>query len=170
MPVGTQGTVKAITTPELEEMQIGMILGNSYHLYLRPGVEVIARAGGLHKFMNWRGGILTDSGGFQIFSLGGMRKLDDHGVTFTSHIDGSTHYLTPERITRVQNMLGSDIAMVLDHCPPCLLPIKRCAGRWADHPLGLALPAGTSDPARLSLPLSRAGFMPIYGGPRPRNW
>lgn len=118
MPVGTQGTVKAITVPELEEMQTGMILGNCYHLYLRPGVEIIARAGGLHKFINWRGGILTDSGGFQIFSLGGMRKLSDDGVTFTSHIDGSTHYLTPERVTRLQNMLGSDIAMVLDHCPP----------------------------------------------------
>ncbi len=137
MPVGTQGTVKAITIPELEEMQIGMILGNSYHLYLRPGVEIIARAGGLHKFMNWRGGILTDSGGFQIFSLGGMRKLDDHGVTFTSHIDGSTHYLTPERITRVQNMLGSDIAMVLDHCPPYPSSYEEVRGaverttRWA---------------------------------------
>lgn len=118
MPVGTQGTVKAITVPELEEMRTGMILGNCYHLYLRPGIEIVSRAGGLHKFINWRGGILTDSGGFQIFSLGGMRKLSDDGVTFTSHIDGSTHYLTPERVTRVQNMLGSDIAMVLDHCPP----------------------------------------------------
>ncbi|HOL17686.1 MAG TPA: tRNA guanosine(34) transglycosylase Tgt, partial [Bacillota bacterium] len=137
MPVGTQGTVKAIATPELEEMQIGMILGNSYHLYLRPGVEIIARAGGLHQFINWRGGILTDSGGFQVFSLGDMRKLDDHGVTFTSHIDGSTHYLTPERVTRVQNMLGSDIAMVLDHCPPYPSSYEEVRGaverttRWA---------------------------------------
>ena len=118
MPVGTQGTVKAITVQELEEMDTAMILANSYHLYLRPGVEIIARAGGLHKFINWRGGILTDSGGFQIFSLGGLRTLDDAGVTFTSHIDGSTHYLTPERVTRIQNMLGSDIAMALDQCPP----------------------------------------------------
>lgn len=117
MPVATQGSVKAITSPELEQMQTGMILGNCYHLYLRPGAEIIARSGGLHKFINWRSGIITDSGGFQIFSLGGMRKIDDNGVTFTSHIDGSAHYLTPERVTRVQNMLGADIAMVLDHCP-----------------------------------------------------
>ena len=91
MPVGTQGTVKGITVEELAEMQTAMILGNCYHLYLRPGIEVIARAGGLHKLINWRGGILTDSGGFQIFSLGGMCKLDDDGVTL-SRIDGSTHY------------------------------------------------------------------------------
>ncbi|MEW5784813.1 MAG: tRNA guanosine(34) transglycosylase Tgt [Bacillota bacterium] len=137
MPVGTQGTVKAITVRELEEMNSGLILGNCYHLYLRPGVEIIARAGGLHKFINWRGAILTDSGGFQIFSLGGMRKLDDDGVTFTSHIDGSTHYLTPERVTRLQNALGSDIAMVLDHCPPYPASYDEVSGavertnRWA---------------------------------------
>ena len=137
MPVGTQGTVKAITVPELAEMETAMILGNSYHLYLRPGVEVIARAGGLHRFINWRGGILTDSGGFQIFSLGGLRTIDDRGVTFTSHIDGSLHYLTPERVTRIQNILGSDIAMVLDHCPPypssredVLRAVERTS-RWA---------------------------------------
>ncbi len=118
MPVGTQGTVKAITTGELEEMGTGLILGNCYHLFLRPGVEIVARHGGLHRFMNWQGSILTDSGGFQIFSLGGLRKLDDEGVAFTSHIDGSKHFLTPERVTRLQNMLGSDIAMVLDQCPP----------------------------------------------------
>ncbi|MFO7951923.1 MAG: tRNA guanosine(34) transglycosylase Tgt [Bacillota bacterium] len=118
MPVGTQGTVKAIITGELEEMGTGLILGNCYHLFLRPGVEIIARHGGLHRFMNWSGSILTDSGGFQIFSLGGLRKLDDEGVAFTSHIDGSKHFLTPERVTRLQNMLGSDLAMVLDQCPP----------------------------------------------------
>jgi len=118
MPVGTQGTVKAITVGELEDMGTGLILSNCYHLFLRPGVELIARHGGLHNFMNWRGAILTDSGGFQVFSLGGLRKLDDRGVSFTSHIDGSTHFLTPERVIRIQNMLGSDIAMVLDQCPP----------------------------------------------------
>lgn len=118
MPVGTQGTVKAITTGELEEMGTGLILSNCYHLFLRPGVEVIARHGGLHKFINWRGAILTDSGGFQVFSLGGMRKVDDDGVLFTSHIDGSTHFLTPERVARLQNIIASDIAMVLDQCPP----------------------------------------------------
>lgn len=118
MPVGTQGTVKAITFGELEEIGAKLILGNCYHLFLRPGVEIIARHGGLHRFMNWKGAILTDSGGFQVFSLGGLRRLDDRGVAFTSHIDGATHFLTPERVTRIQNMLGSDIAMVLDQCPP----------------------------------------------------
>lgn len=118
LPVGTQGTVKAITVGELEDMGTGLILSNCYHLFLRPGIEIIARHGGLHRFMNWNGAILTDSGGFQIFSLGGLRRLDDEGVTFTSHFDGATHFLTPERVTRLQNMLGSDIAMVLDQCPP----------------------------------------------------
>ena len=118
MPVGTQATVKTMLPHDLARMGTGLILGNCYHLFLRPGVEIIARHGGLHRFMNWDGAILTDSGGFQVFSLGGMRKIDDHGVEFTSHIDGSRHYLSPERVTRLQNMLGSDIAMVLDHCPP----------------------------------------------------
>ncbi len=118
MPVGTQGTVKALTVDELREMGTGLILSNCYHLFLRPGLELIARHGGLHNFMNWNQSILTDSGGFQVFSLGGLRKLNDKGVAFTSHIDGSKHFLTPERVTRLQNMLGSDIAMVLDQCPP----------------------------------------------------
>lgn len=137
MPVGTQGTVKGMTTVELTGLDTAMILANSYHLYLRPGVEVIARAGGLHKLMDWSGGILTDSGGFQIFSLGGLRKVEDDGVTFTSHIDGSTHYLTPERVIRIQNLLGSDIAMVLDHCPPYPSPYEEVqraverTGHWA---------------------------------------
>ena len=137
MPVGTQGTVKGMTTAELTGLATAMILANCYHLYLRPGVEVIARAGGLHKLMDWSGGILTDSGGFQIFSLGGLRKVEDDGVTFTSHIDGSTHYLTPERVIRIQNLLGSDIAMVLDHCPPYPSPYEEVqraverTGQWA---------------------------------------
>ncbi len=118
MPVGTQGTVKALTNRELEEMGTGLILGNCYHLFLRPGIEIIARHGGLHRFMNWTGSLLTDSGGFQIFSLGGLRKIDDRGVSFTSHIDGKLHFLTPERVTRLQNIIGADIAMVLDQCPP----------------------------------------------------
>jgi len=137
MPVGTQGTVKAVTAGELEEMGTMLILSNCYHLFLRPGVEVIARHGGLHSFMNWKRSILTDSGGFQVFSLGGLRRLDDEGVAFTSHIDGSTHYLTPERVTRLQNMLGADIAMVLDQCPPypaehseVETAVKR-SGKWA---------------------------------------
>jgi len=118
MPVGTQGTVKTVSTRELQEMGTGLILGNCYHLFLRPGLEIIARHGGLHSFMNWPGALLTDSGGFQIFSLGGLRKIDDRGVSFTSHIDGKMHFLTPERVTRLQNIIGADIAMVLDQCPP----------------------------------------------------
>jgi queuine tRNA-ribosyltransferase len=118
MPVGTQGTIKTLSVEEIREMNTGLILSNCYHLFLRPGIEIISRHGGLHSFMNWQGAILTDSGGFQIFSLGGLRKIDDGGVSFTSHLDGKTHYLTPERVTRLQNLLGSDIAMILDQCPP----------------------------------------------------
>ena len=118
MPVGTLGTVKAITPEELQQLGYNMILCNAYHLFLRPGPEIVARHYGLHQFMNWPGNIITDSGGFQIFSLGGLREINDHGVTFRSHIDGSTHVMTPERATRLQNILGADIIMNLDQCPP----------------------------------------------------
>ncbi len=118
MPVGTAGTVKTITPEELTEIGFNMILCNAYHLFLRPGAEIVARHHGLHNFMNWPGNIITDSGGFQIFSLGGMSEISDRGVTFTSHIDGSLHFMTPERATRLQNMLGADIIMALDQCPP----------------------------------------------------
>ncbi len=118
MPVGTQATVKAMTPEELRSIGVGMILSNTYHLYLRPGTEVIARAGGLHRFMNWHGPLLTDSGGFQVFSLGEMRKVEENGVTFRSHIDGSTHFFSPEIAVEVQGILGSDIIMPLDHVVP----------------------------------------------------
>ncbi len=118
MPVGTQATVKAMTPEELEEIGSEIILSNTYHLYLRPGHQLIREAGGLHKFMNWQRPILTDSGGFQIFSLGNLRKLTEQGALFRSHIDGSEHFLTPELVTEIQNALGSDIMMVLDECPP----------------------------------------------------
>ncbi len=118
MPVGTQATVKMLTPGELRELGARIILGNSYHLYLRPGAPRIAGAGGLHRFMGWSGPILTDSGGFQVFSLGGLRKLDDEGVTFRSHIDGSEHRLTPESVIRVEEQLGADIIMAFDECPP----------------------------------------------------
>jgi queuine tRNA-ribosyltransferase len=139
MPVGTQGTVKGLTVDELEQLGAGLILGNCYHLFLRPGIEIIARHGGLHSFMNWKGSILTDSGGFQVFSLGGLRKVEDEGVEFTSHIDGNRHYLTPERAIRLQNMLGSDIAMVLDQCPPYPAEYEQVSRaverttRWAER-------------------------------------
>lgn len=119
MPVGTAGTVKAITPKILkDELRAQIILGNTYHLYLRPGHKLIKNAGGLHKFMGWDGPILTDSGGFQVFSLSKLRKLTDEGVRFQSHIDGSSHFLTPELSIEIQEALGSDIMMCLDECPP----------------------------------------------------
>ncbi len=120
MPVGTQGTVKAMTADELRAPPIDakIILGNTYHLYLRPGLEVMELVGGLHKFAAWDRPILTDSGGFQVFSLAGINEIDDDGVTFRSHIDGSKHRLTPEVSMHIQKTLGSDIAMVFDQCPP----------------------------------------------------
>jgi len=118
MPVGTQATVKTLTPDELYEMGAGIILSNTYHLHLRPGEDLIARAGGLHGFMNWKRGLLTDSGGFQVFSLKGLRKIDDNGVHFSSHIDGSRHYLTPEIVMEIEQKLGADIAMCFDECSP----------------------------------------------------
>ena len=115
-PVGTQATVKSLTPRDLQELGAPMILSNTYHLYLRPGADVIGRLGGLHTFMGWYGPILTDSGGFQVFSLEGLRQVSDDGVTFRSHIDGSEHRFTPEKVVEIQETLGSDIAMVLDEC------------------------------------------------------
>ena len=116
MPVGTQGTVKAISTRELIDCESEIILGNAYHLYLRPGLDVIKKAGGLHKFMGWDKPILTDSGGYQIFSLAKLRKLSEEKVEFSSHIDGSKHIITPEKAVEIQQVLGSDIMMILDEC------------------------------------------------------
>ena len=118
MPVGTQGTVKAIEHRELHEVGAQIILGNTYHLYLRPGVEILRSAGGLHRFMNWRRPILTDSGGYQVFSLSEMRTIEEEGVRFRSHLDGSEHLFTPESVVQVQRAIGSDITMVLDECTP----------------------------------------------------
>ncbi len=116
MPVGTQGAVKGMTERELRESGAQIILANTYHLYLRPGDELIARRGGLHRFVGWDGPILTDSGGFQAFSLGPRRRIDEQGICFRSHLDGSEHLLTPERATDIQARLGSDVAMALDEC------------------------------------------------------
>jgi queuine tRNA-ribosyltransferase len=118
MPVGTQATVKAMTSEELEEIGVDIILSNTYHLYLRPGTDIIAQAGGLHRFMHWQRPILTDSGGFQVFSLSALREVGEEGVTFRSHLDGSTHFFSPEKAVEVQNILGSDIIMPLDHVVP----------------------------------------------------
>ncbi|MFH0941358.1 MAG: tRNA guanosine(34) transglycosylase Tgt [Candidatus Omnitrophota bacterium] len=116
MPVGTQGTVKSLSPKDLEECSAQIILGNAYHLFLRPGLDIIREAGGLHKFMNWHKPILTDSGGYQIFSLSLLRKVKDEGLDFQSHLDGTRHFLTPEDVIRVQQALGSDIMMPLDEC------------------------------------------------------
>jgi len=118
MPVGTQGTVKGVTPAQLHELGVEILLGNTYHLYLRPGTEVVTALGGLHKMMGWNRAILTDSGGFQVFSLRDLSKIEEHGVKFVSHLDGSKHLLTPEKSIEIQEVLGSDVVMAFDHCPP----------------------------------------------------
>jgi queuine tRNA-ribosyltransferase len=137
MPVGTRGAVKAITQRDLEDLGAEIILGNTYHLYLKPGDELIARAGGLHRFMAWNRPILTDSGGYQVFSLAAMRRIREEGAEFRSHIDGSLHLLTPERAADIQARLGSDIAMVFDECAPAsadrdaVREAMQRSARWA---------------------------------------
>lgn len=118
MPVGTQATVKTMTPDELVDIGAKIILGNTYHLYLRPGHDIVKEAGGLHDFMNWKGSILTDSGGFQVFSLGNLRQITEEGVVFNSHLDGSKHFIGPEASIKIQNALGSDIVMAFDECIP----------------------------------------------------
>ena len=139
MPVGTRATVKAMTPEELRELGAQIILGNTYHLYLRPGHELIKRAGGLHRFMNWPHPILTDSGGYQVFSLASTRKIQEEGVRFQSHIDGSRHMLTPEKAIEIQQALGSDVMMAFDECPAAGQPreyVERSMDlttRWAER-------------------------------------
>jgi queuine tRNA-ribosyltransferase len=118
LPVASQGTVKTLTPDDLKSLGVGIILGNTYHLYLRPGVELIERQGGLHRFMSWDGPLATDSGGFQVFSLGHMCRISDEGALFRSHLDGSEHFLSPELVIEIQGRLGADIIMALDDCPP----------------------------------------------------
>jgi queuine tRNA-ribosyltransferase len=139
MPVGTQGTVKATEQRELIELGTQIILGNTYHLYLRPGMDVIEQAGGLHSFINWQKPILTDSGGFQVFSLTALRDIADNGVTFRSHLDGSPHVFTPESVIQIERQLGSDIMMVFDECTPypCEFEYAKKSNemtvRWAER-------------------------------------
>src|SRR4051794_31542725 len=139
MPVGTQATVKGLTPEDVRATGAEILLGNTYHLMLRPGAEQVASLGGLHKFMNWLGPILTDSGGFQVMSLSPLRKLDEQGVTFRSHIDGSIHQLTPERAIEIQSLLGSDIVMQFDEClklPATAQEMDRAMQlslRWAER-------------------------------------
>ena len=164
MPVGTNGTVRALAPSDLAEIGATLILGNTYHLHLRPGEDVIARLGGLHRFMGWTGPILTDSGGFQVFSLEGLRKVSDDGVEFRSHIDGSTRFLTPERVMEIEWALGPDVAMAFDHVLPgqsthadqqdalarTLRWLARCRARHAE------LSAGTPDRQTL-VPIIQGG-------------
>ncbi len=125
MPVGTQASVKALDPRELQEMGVQILLGNAYHLNLRPGLEIIRAAGGLHRFMNWPKPILTDSGGFQVFSLAKIRKIKPHGVEFRSHLDGSVCFLGPREAMEIQRLLGADIAMTFDECPPHDAPLRE---------------------------------------------
>ncbi len=137
MPVGTQATVKTMNPEEVRGLGADIILGNTYHLFLRPGDDVVAKFGGLHKFMNWPHPILTDSGGFQVFSLGAIRKIKEEGVDFRSHLDGSKRFISPEKSIEIQNNLGSDIVMLFDECPPgqssreYLIPSIERTTRWA---------------------------------------
>jgi queuine tRNA-ribosyltransferase len=139
MPVGTQGTVKALTPAQIREIGAQIILGNTYHLNLRPGSELVRDLGGLHKFMGWDGPILTDSGGFQVFSLAKLREIKDDGIAFQSHLDGTRLFLGPREVMAIQANLGSDIAMVLDECPPWPCTKEACRAavdrsyRWAEE-------------------------------------
>jgi queuine tRNA-ribosyltransferase len=139
LPVGSQGAVKTLTPQEVKDIGYNMLLANTYHLYLRPGIEVIERASGLHNFMGWDGAILTDSGGYQVFSLSPLRKVSDDGVTFRSHIDGSQHHITPELAIQYQERLGADIIMALDECPAhddSLEKVRKATERthkWAER-------------------------------------
>ncbi|MBM4161513.1 MAG: tRNA guanosine(34) transglycosylase Tgt, partial [Ignavibacteria bacterium] len=163
-PVGTQGSVKAIEQRELLAVGTQILLGNTYHLYLRPGTEVIEAAGGLHKFIGWSKPILTDSGGYQIFSLSDLRDVEEDGVTFRSHLDGSTHVFTPESVILIQRKLGSDIIMVLDECAPFPCDVGyavRSNGltlRWAER----CKEAFEKEPARYGY--SQALFGIVQGG------
>ncbi len=142
MPVGTLGTVKGVSPEELEELGASMVLANTYHLYLRPGYEIVRELGGLHDFMRWQGPILTDSGGFQVFSLARTNEIRDEGVEFQSHIDGSRHFFTPEKVVEIQKALGADVVMAFDECPPGGVDRKAAVEandrtlRWLERGLG----------------------------------
>ena len=169
LPVGTNATVKAMNPSELSDIGSEIILSNTYHLYLRPGHEIIRKLGGLHKFMNWKGPILTDSGGFQVFSLSPLRKISGDGVTFRSHLDGSEHFITPEIVMEIQGALGSDIAMAFDECTPYpaskeyTLKSLELTTKWARR---CKEALSTSQPLNLSTSLSsgQALFGIVQGG------
>lgn len=173
LPVGTQGSVKGVSPEELEALGAEMVLSNAYHLYLRPGHDVVRRLGGLHRFMGWTGPVLTDSGGFQVFSLARINRVNDEGVMFQSHIDGSRHFVTPELVMEIQEALGSDVVMAFDECPPGQIGreraveaverthrwLERCARRFE------ALQTGRSA-AQVLLPVLQGG---VYRDLRQRS-
>jgi queuine tRNA-ribosyltransferase len=163
MPVGTAGTVKAMLPESVAETGAEIVLGNTYHLMLRPGAERIAKLGGLHRFMNWLGPILTDSGGFQVMSLASLRALTEDGVRFRSHIDGSEHFLTPERAMEIQRLLGSDIQMVLDECPPF-----SASEAEIERSLALSMRWAARSKAAFGMQAGRACFGIVQGGTYPR--
>src|SRR3954464_12855276 len=171
MPVGTQGAVKGVTMRDLESLGAGIMLSNTYHLYLRPGDDVIARRGGLHRFIGWSRPILTDSGGYQVFSLSARRTIDEEGAHFRSHLDGSAHTLTPEKAGGIQAQLGSDVAMILDEClaHPATEPAARASMertlRWAcrGRDRFLALRDGLVPGVRVTNP-GQAQFGIVQGG------
>jgi queuine tRNA-ribosyltransferase len=152
MPVGTQGTVKAVEHRELRELGARIVLANTYHLALRPGCDLLRRMGGLHRFMGWDGALLTDSGGYQVFSLTRLRRIGPDGVTFRSHIDGSSHHFTPESVVDAQRAIGSDIMMVLDECPPA-----DCGEEYARRSGELTLARAARARARID------ATQPLYG-------
>ena len=175
MPVGTQGAVKAVTVRDLEDVGASVILGNTYHLYLRPGDQLIARRGGLHRFIGWPHPILTDSGGYQVFSLSDRRKVEEEGVHFRSHLDGSSHLLTPEKAVEIQANLGADIAMVLDECP-ALPSTEEVIGksleltaRWARRCRDRFLHLQALEPSSPQAPINpgQAQFGIVQGGTFP---
>lgn len=166
MPVATQASVKAISQEDLQSLGVKAILANSYHLYLRPGTRTVKAAGGLHKFMNYDGMILTDSGGFQVLSMSDLRKLDDNGVTFKSHIDGSLHAMTPRKVIEIQGELGSDCWTTLDECPPypCGEDQARQAlhrtMKWTDQSLPAVQEAREKGMRPLLFPILQGSFFP----------
>lgn len=168
MPVGTQGTVRALSPRDLEGIGASLVLANTYHLHLRPGEEIVARLGGLHRFMGWRRPILTDSGGFQVFSLEGLRTVTEEGVEFRSHVDGSTRFLSPERVVEIQWTLGSDVAMAFDHVIPgqssradaedALERTGRWLARSRDRHAELLRVAGAADDRQALVPIVQGGI------------
>jgi queuine tRNA-ribosyltransferase len=156
MPVASQGTVKAIIPGEITEAGLPMILSNMYHLYLRPGIPVIEKMGGLHRFMGWNGAILTDSGGYQVFSLAKLRRLNDEGVLFRSHIDGSEHFITPELDMKYQESLGADVIMALDQCVSARRAQKKMVEAEQGSTTGGKMPEAPARPGRSISASSRA--------------